>query len=249
MSVHVRGLRVAFPGHAPVLDGLDLTVGRGEIVALVGANGAGKTTLLRSLVRLVEPEAGTVLVNGSRVTGARGRELRRIRAGVGYVFQRLHLVGRLPAFHNVLHGTLGRDGTLAAVPALAGAGRRAAAMDALDRVGLAELAARRVDRLSGGQQQRVAVARVLAQRPALVLADEPAASLDPATSVAVLSLLRVLAVEGLTVVVALHHLDHARRYADRIVGLHHGRIVLDQPAATCPGTDLDELYAPAGVIA
>nr|WTB30937.1 phosphonate ABC transporter ATP-binding protein [Streptomyces sp. NBC_00830] len=246
VPIVVRDLTVSYRKGSVVLDGIDLTVGAGEVVALLGPNGAGKSTLLRCLVRLIEPAKGEIRIGETAVTAARGQELRRLRTNVGFVFQRFNLVQRLSAFHNVLHGTLGRAGLRAAWPALASEEHRGTAMACLDRVGLADLAARRVDTLSGGQQQRVAIARMLAQRPTVVLADEPVASLDPASGTAVLDLLRDIAAEQrLTVLVTLHQLDYARRYADRVVGLRGGQLVMDRAAAECQGEALDRLFARA----
>lgn len=246
LDVSVRGLVVRHAGGHVALDGLDLTVGAGEIVALVGPNGAGKSTLLRCLVGLQAASAGSVCLGGADVARAGPGELRELRRDVGMVFQRLNLMPRLRVLTSVLHGGLGRHGLRAAWPALAGDEQRRAAMACLDRVGLAGLAERRVGTLSGGQQQRVAVARMLAQRPRLVLADEPVASLDPASGSAVLGLLRDVAEEeGLTVLVALHQLDYARRFAHRIVGLRDGRCALDAPPPRCSADALDRLYAQA----
>ncbi len=218
----------------------------GEVVALVGANGAGKSTLLRCLVGLQRPTGGQVLIGGFSVTTARRADLRRLRVRVGFVFQRPNLVPRLSVFATVLHGTMGRRGIRSAWPALAGADERRAAMTCLDRVGLAGVAGRPVGTLSGGQQQRVAIARMLAQRPSLVLADEPVAGLDPSSGAAVLDLLREIAEEqGLTVLMALHQLHYARRYADRIVGLRDGRCELDSASSSCGADELDRLYARA----
>ncbi|MGH8998609.1 MAG: phosphonate ABC transporter ATP-binding protein [Acidimicrobiia bacterium] len=239
----VSGLRKTYGDHA-ALDGVDLRVGTGEVVALVGPNGAGKSTLLRCLVRLVEPTAGEVHLDGREVTGAGRGELRRIRAGVGFVFQRFHLVPRLSAFHNVIHGAMGREGVRAWWPLLSRAEVRDEAVACLGRVGLAAQATRRVDTLSGGQAQRVAVARMLMQRPRVILADEPVASLDPAAATGLMELLRSVAAEShLTVVSALHQLDYARRYTDRVVGLRGGSVCLDEPAAGCGAAHLEALYA------
>jgi phosphonate transport system ATP-binding protein len=232
------------PGHR-ALDDIELAVAPGEVVALVGSNGAGKSTLLRCLVRLLEPTSGEIVLDGVDVRAASRRELRRLRLQVGFVFQRFQLIPRLSAFHNVLLGALGRAGTRCVFPATAPDEVRTEAMACLERVGLAELAGRRVDALSGGQQQRVAIARMLLQRPRLVFADEPVASLDPVAGTGVMELLRDIAMERrLTVLVALHQLDFAMRYTDRIVGLRDGRVVLDREAECCPTTELDLVYTP-----
>lgn len=243
--VEVSGLRVGYRRNAKVtLSGIDLTVAAGETVALIGTNGAGKSTLLRCLVRLIEPSAGTIRLGDVDVTAATRPALRAVRREVGFVFQRFHLVSRLTAFDNVVHGAMGRRGTRCAWPTLAPVEVRDEAMQALQRVGLDEFAGRRVESLSGGQQQRVAIARMLMQRPTLILADEPVASLDPASAVVAMDLLRSIAVEnGVTVIMAMHHVDLALRYSDRIIGLRHGTIELDRPSRLCDADRLNGVYA------
>ena len=228
----IDGLSVGFAG-TRVLDRVSLGVGRGEAVALVGPNGAGKSTLLRAALRLVAAEAGAIGLLGERVDRLRPAALRRLRARVGFVFQRHNLVPRLSALSNVVHGAQARaGGPRTWVEWLAGAGDRADAMRALDRVGLAGLAKRRADRLSGGQSQRVAIARVLMQRPAFVMADEPVASLDPTAAEEVMALFAgLMRDDGLAVLFTTHNMEHARRFADRVVALAAGRVVFDLPAA------------------
>jgi phosphonate transport system ATP-binding protein len=242
-AIAVRGLTMDYRGGRRALNGVDLTVDAGRAVALVGANGSGKSTLLRCLVRLVEPTAGQIAIGGTDITAAGRSELRRARASVGFVFQRFHLVPRLSAFRNVLHGAVGREGHRCLWPGLAPDGVRREAMECLHRVGLGGEAGRRVDTLSGGQQQRVAIARMLMQQPRVILADEPVASLDPAAGIGVMDLLRdVTAERGQTVVIALHHVDLALRYTQRIIGLRAGELVLDRESTCCNGDELDELY-------
>jgi len=246
-AIEVTNLSVRYRRNAAVaLSGVDLRVPEGETVALIGTNGAGKSTLLRCLVRLVEPAEGDITIGDTEVTGASRRKLREIRQDVGFVFQRFHLIPRLTVFHNVVHGAMGRHGSRCAWPLTAPTGVRKQAMECLDRVGLAEYAGRRVDTLSGGQQQRVAIARMLMQRPRVILADEPVASLDPASAKSVMDLMGSIAAEsGVTVVVALHQIDLALRYADRVVGLRKGVVDLDRPARDCNAAQLDSVYAEA----
>lgn len=230
-------------GHRAV-DGVDLDVAPGDVVALVGSNGAGKSTLLRCLVRLLEPTSGTIAIDGVDVGDAGRGELRRLRRDVGFVFQHFHLVPRLTAFHNVLHGALGGRGARCLWPVTASDEVRSEAMACLDRVGLAGFANRRVDTLSGGQQQRVAIARALLQKPRMILADEPVASLDPVAGVGVMELLSDIAAErNMTVIVALHQVDFALRFTGRIVGLQQGRVVLDRKTQACVEDELDRVYA------
>ena len=218
---------------------ISLTVYEHEFVALLGASGSGKTTLLRCVAGLLEPDHGTVYVGGADVSELHGRARRR----VAVIFQQFNLVGRISALANVLAGRLGH------VPAWHGITRsfdrsdRLLALECLDRVGLLNHAAQRADTLSGGQQQRVAIARALAQRPDIIVADEPVASLDPANGAAILDLLRgICREEGVSVLCSLHQVHLARQFADRLVGLAHGRVVLNELAANFSDAQSHKLY-------
>ena len=237
--VSVTGLHKSFDTRA-VLCGLDFQVRAGVATALIGANGSGKSTLMKCLIRLIEPSAGRIEVLGQDIVHLSGRDLRRFRSQVGVVWQKHNLVPRLSALTNVVHGVQSRlSGPGAWFQALAPAAVRAEALSCLDRVGLADRAAQRVDSLSGGQQQRVAIARMLMQRPRLILADEPDASLDPQSGLEVMRLLSDLArQDGLTLVVISHRMEHTLEFSDHILGLQQGRIVMDGPTA---GTDAAQL--------
>ena len=240
--VRVRGLTKDFDGNR-ALDGVELDVARGELVVLLGLSGSGKSTLLRCLNGLHRPTSGEVTVAGTRVDRASGRELRRLRTDVGFVFQQFNLVGRLTCLENVLIGGLGRVRGPRYGVSTYSRRMREEALAHIERVGLLDHAYQRADTLSGGQQQRVAIARTLMQRPQLVLADEPVASLDPENSSAVMDLLvRVCAEEGLTVVCTLHQVDLALGWAHRLVGLRHGTKVLDRPAAGLTRDDAMSIY-------
>lgn len=242
-DVAVAGLEKGFGG-TRVLAGVSFSVPAGQAVALIGANGAGKSTLLRCCLRLIEPDAGAVRLLGRDVRGLDAAGLRALRGEVGFVFQRHNLVGRLSALSNVLHGALGRSGFARAwFQALAPAALREEAMACLARVGLADIAGRRADRLSGGQSQRVAIARALMQRPRMVFADEPVASLDPAAGEEVMALfLELIRSRGLTLLFTSHDLAHAVAFADRVIALRRGRIVLDAPAGELEVAQLRALY-------
>jgi phosphonate transport system ATP-binding protein len=225
----VRGLRKDFDPKRPVFADIGFALGPRETLALIGSNGAGKSTLLRCCVRLIEPDAGTIRVLGEDVLGLNGRALRRLRARIGFVFQKHNLVPRLSALSNVVHGAQGRHGGPACWhQALAPRMLREEAMHCLEQVGLAELAARRADQLSGGQSQRVAIARALMQRPQLVLADEPVASLDPKAGEEVMTLFdQLMRRGGVSVLFTSHNVGHAIHYSDRIIGLRGGQIALE----------------------
>jgi phosphonate transport system ATP-binding protein len=243
-AVSVRGLVKRFGEGATVVDGLDLDVAVGSSVAVIGANGTGKSTLLRMLVRLIEPTAGAIRVLDEEVTALAGKRLARLRARVGFVFQKHNLVTRSSALTNVVHGVQSRmAGPRTWHQAIAPAAVRQEALASLARVGLADKALARVDTLSGGQSQRVAIARMLMQRPSLVIADEPDASLDPKAGEEVMALLASLARErGLTLLFVSHRMEHAAAYADRIVGLRGGKVDLDQPSSRLSEADLREFF-------
>lgn len=231
-------------GDTDIFADVNFRLVRGESVALVGANGTGKSTLLRCILGLIPASGGTVEVLGQNVTSARPAHLRALRAKTGLVAQKHNLVPRLSVLSNVIHGLLGQHhGPRYWSQSLAPAEARAAAMQALDRVGLAHLAARRADRLSGGQSQRVAIARALVSRPRLLIADEPCASLDPAAGEEVMELFFDLVREqGVTVIFTSHHIDHALSYGDRVIGLAGGRLALDATARSLDTSDLRGLY-------
>jgi phosphonate transport system ATP-binding protein len=234
--IEVAGLRVVLPPATIALHGVDLVVGAGEFVVVLGRSGAGKTTFLRSLNRLVEPTAGTVRVAGRAVTGAGASELRETRRRIGMIFQQFNLVRRASVLENVLAGRLGYVPPAASVLGRFPAADRDLARASLAQVGLGHLADRRADTLSGGEQQRVAIARALAQRPAVILADEPTASLDPALTSSIMDILRTINRDhGLTLLVSQHRLETALAYATRIVGFREGRVAFDgAPAAVTP---------------
>ena len=230
-------------GTTLALDDVSFVVDPGEFVALLGPSGAGKSTLFRCVTRLVAPDTGVVRVLGRDISALGGRELRLARRDVGLIFQQFNLIGRLSAMDNVLAGRMGHASTLRVMLRQFTRADRQLALAALDRVGLLERAGQRADSLSGGQQQRVAIARVLAQQARLLLADEPVSSLDPQSAENVLGILRNIAREtGIAVVCALHQVDLARRYADRVVALRGGRKLLDVSVNAFDQNAFQELY-------
>lgn len=232
-------------GKLHVLRSLNLTLSTGEGAVLLGANGCGKSTLMKCLNGLERAQSGQVVINGEDVTLARGRKLRAVRQSMGVVFQQFNLVENLTVFQNVLYGAMGHHagGLLRVWDSLAPSGLREQAMASLDRVGLADKARERCRDLSGGQQQRVAIARMLMQRPKIILADEPVASLDPKAGREVMDLLwEIVREQQLTLLCSLHQLELAREYADRIVGMKAGHIVLDTASELGDQPDLSALY-------
>jgi phosphonate transport system ATP-binding protein len=236
-------LKKSFRANTPVLENLSFEILPGEAVGLIGANGAGKSTLLRCCVGLTPIDGGAVRLFGVELSTSGGRELRRLRSKVGFVFQQHNLVPRLSVLTNVLHGSLSRAGARSWFQTLAPRLERERAMYYLDMVGLADLAGRRADRLSGGQSQRVAIARALMQEPRIIIADEPVASLDPKAAEEVMDrFARLLETVGLTFVFTSHNLQHALTYADRLLGLRHGVLTLDGPSKAQNLSTLRELY-------
>ncbi|MFC0678018.1 phosphonate ABC transporter ATP-binding protein [Lysobacter korlensis] len=226
--IRYTDVSVRYPNGTVGLDAVDLEIPDGQFVVVVGLSGAGKSTLIRTINGLVPVTSGQLEVAGRRVDGASKRQLRELRSRVGMIFQSFNLVSRTTVLKNVLVGRLHATPT---VPSLFGVYRKddvEVAFSALERVGIVEKAYTRASQLSGGQQQRVAIARVLAQQPEVILADEPVASLDPPTANLVMrDLQRINRELGITTVVNLHFLDLARTYAQRIIGMRAGKIVFD----------------------
>lgn len=243
--IQIENIHVNFPGGVTALHPTTLNFKKGEFTVLLGASGAGKSTLLRCLNQLTPSSGGTITVDGLGSLTNR-RQLHQHRKQTGMIFQQHQLIGRHSALANVLLGRIGYHTAWRSLFPLPHAERRIA-LECLERVGLLHKALERADRLSGGQQQRVGIARALAQRPRLMLADEPVASLDPATSHNVLAELRRIGREdSITTVVSLHQVDLAQAYADRIIGLAHGRVVFDGPPCELTASAQQAIYQHAG---
>ena len=241
--LEIRDLGKIYPRGARALDSINLDIRKGEFVVLIGLSGSGKSTLLRCINRLVEPTSGRVIFGGADVTLAQGRELRHIRRRIGMIFQQFNLVKRSSVFANVLAGRLGYRSTWRTIASRPSREDVALAFENLERVGILEKAYARADALSGGQQQRVGIARALMQRPELMLADEPVASLDPATSHSVLRYLEEInKTDGITVICSLHFLSLARRYGSRVIALKGGRVAFDGKPIEIDERRFKEIY-------
>jgi phosphonate transport system ATP-binding protein len=230
-------------GPYTALDDVTFGMPSGQFLAVVGLSGSGKSTLLRLLNGLHPPTSGDLRVLGVDVVTARGRTLRALRSDVGFIFQQFNLVGRVSCMENVLSGALGRLRRPRLGVLMYPRPLRREALEHLDRVGLAHKAFQRADTLSGGEQQRVAIARSLMQRPRLLLADEPVASLDPESSGQVMDVLRrICQEEHLTVICSLHQVEMALGWAHRVIGLRAGRLVLDRPTDQLTRSAVMQVY-------
>lgn len=210
------------------LNGVDLEVPAGQVLALIGPSGAGKSTLIRCINRLVEPTSGTVMLDGEKLSGLRGGKLRLARRQIGMIFQSYALVERLSVMENVLSGRLGYIGFWRSLLRKYDSADIKQACELLDRVGLLSMLDKRGDALSGGQKQRVGIARALMQQPKLLLVDEPTASLDPKTSRQIMRLIVELCREqNLAVIINIHDVALAQQFVDRVVGLAAGEVVFD----------------------
>lgn len=244
-SLQVSGLTKSFDSNPnPIFSDVSFTIKPAQSVALIGANGAGKSTLLRCCVRLIEPDVGTIRLNGVALDEKSGRQLRKARNKVGFVFQKHCLVSRLSVLSNVLHGNLAaHQGPRNWLQGFAKQADRERAMACLEQVGLSHLADKRCDKLSGGQSQRVAVARALMQNPSILFADEPTASLDPQSGQEIMGLFsRLVKTQGLTLLFVSHNIEHALSYADRILGLQERRLTLDSTSDSESLQSLRDFY-------
>lgn len=237
----LRGVEVVYSNATVALKPVDIDIEDKQVTVLLGPSGAGKSTLLRVLNRLVTPSRGSVAVRDLGELKSKS-VVRKHRLRTGMVFQQHQLISRLTALQNVLLSRIGNYSSIRSLFPLPRS-ERFWALECLERVGLLEKALQRCDALSGGQQQRVGIARAIAQRPDLILADEPVASLDPASSEHVLSALRNIArQDGIPAVISLHQLEYARMFADRIIGLSQGEVVFDGPPAELNEAALEKIY-------
>ncbi len=226
MLLEIQNLHKIYNNGTHALKGISFEVKEGEFLVVIGLSGSGKSTLLRCINRLIEPTSGTVRFLGKDITHIKGEELRKIKAQIGMVFQQFNLIKRRSVLSNVLNGKLGSLSTFDTILEKYSDEVYKEAYKCLETVGISEKAKVRADSLSGGQQQRVAIARSLMQSPKLLLADEPVASLDPATSNSVMQYFEKVNKEfGTTVICNLHFLSLVRRYATRVIALKAGEII------------------------
>lgn len=246
-ALEIKGLVKEYKAGNPILKGIDLTIDSAGLTAIIGPSGTGKSTLIRCINRLVDPTRGsiTLTAQGQRIDLAqlRGRALRENRRLIGMVFQEYNLVERLTVMENLLSGRLGYIDAWAAWRRKFPQADIDYAFDLLETVGLAAFANQRADALSGGQRQRVGIARALMQRPRVLLADEPTSSLDPKTSFEIMALLKEQGrLNGIPVIVNIHDVELARRYADRIIGMSGGKVIYDGAPEGLSDDYLKQIY-------
>ena len=241
--IKFENVNVTYPGGVVALKDLNLEIKDGDFIIIVGLSGAGKSTLLRTINNLVKPTSGTVYLEDIDVTNAKKKELKLIRSKIGMIFQTFNLVNRSTVLKNVLTGRLSNVSTIRSVLGLWPKEEKTLAFEALNQVEILEKAYVRASNLSGGQQQRVGIARALSQKPKVMLADEPVASLDPITSRVVMSYLKKINTElGITTIVNLHFLDLAKEFGDRLIGLRDGKLVFDGNVNQVSDDDFENIY-------
>jgi phosphonate transport system ATP-binding protein len=241
--LQVINLTKIYEGGVKALDKVSFDVPKGQFLAVIGLSGSGKSTLLRCINRLIDPTDGRILWDGEDITAASPEEMRRIRRRIGMVFQHFNLVHRSKVMTNVLAGRLGYINPAWSLLNRFPREDVEKAIKQMERVGIADKADQRADELSGGQQQRVGIARALMQDPAMILADEPVASLDPVLAHSIMKHLEEINKnDGVTVLCSLHFLDLVHRYADRVIALNEGRLVFEGLPKDIDDKKFKEIY-------
>ncbi len=227
--LEIKNLVKTYPNGTKALKGVSFNVKKGEFLVIIGLSGSGKSTLLRCINRLHDPTSGEILFMGQEIGHVTSfNQIRGLRKRIAMIFQQFNLIPRHTVLSNVMMGRLGVTGTLKSIFGFFKSEDKDAALKYLDLVGIANKAKMRADNLSGGQQQRVAIARALTQNPEILLADEPVASLDPATCHTVMDYLRKVNQDlGITVIANLHFLSLVRQYATRVIALKDGQLVYE----------------------
>lgn len=241
--INFKDVSKTYPNGNKALSDINLTINEGEFIAIIGLSGAGKSTILRTINRMHEISEGTIEMNGVDISTHKGKKLRQFRSQIGMVFQSFNLVNRTTALNNVLTSKAAKMSTIATLFGKYSHKDKLNALECLDKVGLFDYAYTRVDQLSGGQRQRVALARTLAQKPKIILADEPVASLDPVTAKDVMDDFKNINEEfGITIFANMHHVDVALEYATRVIGIKDGKIVFDGKPQLVNEEVLEQIY-------
>ena len=224
----IKDLVKVYGKETRALNGISLDFYPGEFIVVIGPSGAGKSTFIRCINRLVDPTEGAIVFEGEHLEKSGGRKLRKERSKIGMIFQHYNLIGRTNVIKNVLHGRLYHTPLYKSLFGLYSHEDKKEAVELLKKVGLQDQIYKRADELSGGQMQRVGICRAILQRPKLLLADEPIASLDPMSANIVMQQLHTISAEkNLTCIVNLHQVDYAKKYATRIIGMKQGKVMFD----------------------
>lgn len=225
--IEIKHVDKVYPNGFKALSDVNLTIQDGEFVSIIGLSGAGKSTLIRCINRMHDISGGEILIDGVDISSLKGKKLRSARKDIGMIFQSFNLVKRSTVFKNVLAGRVGYHNTFETLFNIYSKDEKMLALRSLDKLGILDKAYVRADQLSDGQQQRVALARALTQDPKLILADEPVASLDPVTTISVMDDFTRINKLGITIIANMHHVDLAKRYSTRIIGVKAGQVVFD----------------------
>lgn len=233
-----------YPNGTEALKDVTLEIPQGDFIAIIGLSGAGKSTLIRLINKMHDVTSGVLEVNGVKVDNQlKGKKLRKFRRGIGMVFQSFNLIGRTTVIKNVLAARVAEIPFWRSIIGWYSKEDKIIALDALNQLGILEKAYSRADQLSGGQMQRVALARTIAQKPNIILADEPVASLDPITATQVMSDFEKVNKDlNITVIANMHHVDMALKFATRVIGINDGHIVYDGPASKVDNDLLKMVY-------
>ena len=241
--IKFNNVNKVYPNGFHALKNINLEIEQGEFVAIIGLSGAGKSTLLRTINRMHDITDGELIVNNENVNTLKGKSLRKFRRHIGMVFQSFNLVTRTTVINNVLTSRVPDMPIYKSMIGVFSKDDKVIALEALDKVGILDKAYVRADQLSGGQQQRVALARTLAQKPEIILADEPVAALDPITATQVMDDFKRINEEmNISVLINIHHVDLALKYATRVIGIKAGEIVYDGPSNKVDGEILKQIY-------
>ena len=241
--IKFNNVNKVYPNGFHALKNINLEIEQGEFVAIIGLSGAGKSTLLRTINRMHDITDGELIVNGENVNDLKGKSVRKFRRHIGMVFQSFNLVTRTTVINNVLTSRVPDMPFYKSMIGVFSKEDKVIALEALDKVGILDKAYVRADQLSGGQQQRVALARTLAQKPEIILADEPVAALDPITATQVMDDFKRINEEmKISVLINIHHVDLALKYATRVIGIKAGEIVYDGPSNMVDSEILKQIY-------
>lgn len=246
--IEFKHVSKTYPNGVKGLKDVNLTIEQGEFVAIIGLSGAGKSTLIRTINRMIDITEGQLIVDGVDVMTLKGKTMRRFRRKIGMIFQSFNLVTRSTAIKNVLTSMVPDMPFFRVLLGLFTPAQKIQALEALDKVGILDKAYTRCDQLSGGQQQRVALARTLNQNPTIILADEPVAALDPVTAHQVMGDFKRINEEmNISILINIHHVDLALKYATRVIGIRAGEIVYDGPTCDVTQEILDQIYNGASI--